>query len=36
MKIDSLEWLTFRKEQRSEALRQANTMMRCFLGLCHS
>lgn len=32
VKIGAIEWLTFDPEQRSEALRQANAMMRVFLG----
>lgn len=32
VKIGAIEWLTFDLEQRSEALRQANAMMRTFLG----
>lgn len=31
--IDALEWLIFNVEQRPEALRQANAIMRIFLGL---
>ena len=31
--VDALEWLTFNVDQRPEALRQANAIMRVFLGL---
>ena len=33
LKIEALEWLIFNPVQRSEALRQANAMMRVFLGM---
>lgn len=33
LKIEALDWLIFNPVQRSEALRQANAIMRVFLGL---
>ncbi len=31
-KIEAIEWLVFDPSQRSEAIQQANAVMRCFLG----
>ena len=31
-KIEAIEWLVFDPSQRSEALKQSNAIMRCFIG----
>lgn len=33
MKIDAIDWLVFDPQQRPEALKQTNAIMRTFLGM---
>ena len=34
-KIEAIDWLVFDVSQRAEAMKQANALMRMFVGMCY-